>query len=65
MKGYKMDNKIIKVQASLVKPNELIEFAGVLKKVIVEQNLYTNIKGKNYPHVEAWQFTGGAIGVLP
>lgn len=56
---------IIKVNASLDKPNELVEFAAVLKKVIVEQRLYTNIQGKNYAHVEAWQFCGGAIGVLP
>lgn len=60
-----MNDKPIQVNVSLDRPDELINFAQTLKKIIVEQKLFTNIQGKNYPHVEAWQFLGGSIGVLP
>jgi hypothetical protein len=49
---------------SLTSPKGMIEFASTLKDVIVKQELYTNIKGKNYVHVEAWQFCGAAMGVI-
>ena len=49
---------------SLTSPKGMVDFAGTLKAVIVEQGLYTNIKGKNYVHVEAWQFAGAAMGVI-
>ncbi len=49
---------------SLTSPKGMVDFAGILKAVIVEQGLYTNIKGKNYVHVEAWQFAGAAMGVI-
>lgn len=57
--------KIIKTDYSLDKPSELISFANELKKVIVQQKLFTNIQGKNYPHVEAWTFCGAMLGVMP
>jgi hypothetical protein len=60
----KMSN-IIKVDVSIDKPNELVNFAKVLKQVIIEQKLYANIQGKNYALVEAWQFCGGALRILP
>lgn len=49
---------------SLTSPKGMVDFASTLKAVIVEQGLYTNIKGKNYVHVEAWQFAGAAMGVI-
>lgn len=49
----------------LDKPQEIINFANILKQVVVEQNLYTNIKGKNYVNVEGWQFAGTALGIVP
>lgn len=45
--------------------NDLKVVADSLKKFVVEQKLYTNIQGKNYAHVEAWQFAGASLGVLP
>lgn len=60
-----MNNNIINVDVNIDEPNKLIEFAKTLKSVIVTQKMFTNIKGKNYAHVEAWQFCGGALGVLP
>ena len=58
-------SNIIKVDVNIERPNELIEFAQTLKKVIVEQKLYANIQGKNYALVEAWQFCGGILKALP
>lgn len=48
---------------SLDKPQEVVAMAVVLKNHIVKQNLYTNIKGKNYAHVDAWQFAGFLTGL--
>ena len=59
------NNKLINVNVSLDNASELVSFAQVLKKVIVEQKLFTNIQGKNYALVEAWQFCGGALRALP
>ena len=44
-------------------PAELLEFAKTLKTFIIEQELYTNISGKNYVHVEGWQFAGAVMGM--
>lgn len=60
-----MDNKIIEVDVNLEKPDQLVNFAKTLKQVIVDQKLYVNIQGKNYALVEAWQFAGGVLQVLP
>jgi hypothetical protein len=59
------NNNLIKVDVSVEKPNELIDFAKTLKQVIVEQKLYANIQGRNYALVEAWQFCGGVLKCLP
>lgn len=50
---------------SLGNPTELSNFANELKKFIVEQKLFTNIKGKNYVNVEGWQLAGAVTGVMP
>lgn len=50
---------------SLASPKDMVNFASTLKQFIVEQGLYTNIQGKNYVHVEAWQFCGATMGVMP
>lgn len=39
--------------------------ANVLKSHVVKQKLYTAIQGKNYVHVEGWQFAGGLMGLMP
>lgn len=49
----------------LSQPKEIVAMAEVLKKHVVDQKLYTNIQGKNYVHVEGWQFAGGLLGTFP
>ena len=60
-----MNDKLINVSVTLDEPNKLVDFAQTLKQVIIDQKLYTNIQGKNYVHVEAWQFCGGVLKVFP
>lgn len=50
---------------SLDKPKATYELSKSLKKVIVENNLYTNINGKNYVNVEGWQLAGELTGIFP
>ena len=50
---------------SLTSPKQMTELAGVLKNHIVKNKLYTTIVGKNYAHVEGWQFAGGMMGLFP
>lgn len=61
----KKDLIIKKDNYSIQSNNELVEMSAVLKKHVVKHELYTNIKGKNYAHVEGWQFAGGLIGLIP
>lgn len=41
------------------------DMARSLKGHIVENNLYTNIQGKNYVHVDGWAFAGAMLGLMP
>lgn len=56
---------VIKNHYDLAQPIQMINMSRVLKQHIISQNLYTNIAGKNYAHVEGWQFAGGLLGSLP
>lgn len=47
------------------KIEDVIKMSVVLKNYVVKQGLFTNIKGKNYAHVEGWQFAGGMLGLSP
>ncbi len=47
----------------IAKPAEAVSMAVVLKNVVVNQGLYTNIKGKNYAHVEGWMLAGMLTGI--
>jgi len=55
----------IKDNYSPSKIKEMTEMSNILRQHIVTQKLYTNIKGKNYAHVEGWQFAGGLMGLFP
>ena len=73
-KKPKMTNKLsiqkaaldLSVQAfDLSAPAEAMEVAAILQKFVIEKKLTANIKGKNYPLVEAWQFAGSQLGLYP
>ena len=49
----------------LTNPNAILDFATQLKSLIIDNKLYTNIKGKNYVNVEGWQIAGAFTGVYP
>ena len=52
-------------QVNLMNPNDIMAFATNLKDLIVQNKLYTNIKGRNYVNVEGWQIAGAFTGVFP
>lgn len=52
-------------QVELSNPNDIMAFATNLKDLIVQNNLFTNIKGKNYVNVEGWQIAGAFTGTFP
>lgn len=59
----KKTNKLVKYD--LNSPSDLVSMSNVLKRHITSNGLYTNIQGKNYAHVEGWQFAGGILGLFP
>lgn len=46
-------------------PQKMQAMGKVLKDYVVKNKLFTNIKGRNYAHVEGWQFAGGLMGTIP
>ena len=52
-------------QVELSSPNDIMGFATNLKDLIVQNKLYTSIKGKNYVNVEGWQIAGAFTGTFP
>ena len=52
-------------QVELANPQDIMNFATELKSLIVDNKLYTNIKGKNYVNVEGWQIAGAFTGAIP
>lgn len=46
-------------------PKAMATFAKELKGFVVQHELYTPIKAKNYVHVEGWQFAGASMGIFP
>lgn len=45
--------------------SEMSQMAVVLKGHIVQNELFTQISGKKYAHVEGWAFAGAMMGLLP
>ncbi len=56
---------IIKDNYSITSPSQLQGMAMVLRQHILDNKLFTTIVGKNYVHVEGWQFAGGLLGTTP
>jgi len=50
---------------SIAKPQEALQVASTLQTFVTERKLTANIQGKNYPLVEAWQFAGSQLGLIP
>lgn len=52
-------------QINLASPSDIMEFATNLKELIVQNKLFTSIRGKNYVNVEGWQIAGAFTGTFP
>ncbi len=46
-------------------PGGAVEIATTIKEYATQQGLVSNIKGKAYPNVEAWQYAGLLLGLFP
>lgn len=60
-----MENGLVKQTFDLAAPQEAMKVAAELQRFVTEKKLTANIKGKNYPLVEAWQFAGSQLGLYP
>lgn len=49
----------------LTTPTDIMAFATSLKEMIVQNHLFTDIRGKNYVNVEGWQIAGAFTGIFP
>lgn len=61
----KSNSLALKGNYDIQQVDTMTKMADVLKDHIVKNKLYTNIKGRNYAHVEGWQFAGGLMGLFP
>ena len=46
-------------------PQQALQVAKVLQDFVKERQLTAKIQGKDYPLVEAWQFAGSQLGIIP
>ena len=65
-----MPKEITKVNSAIKKyniasPAQIVAMSKVLKKHIIDNNLYVQIAKSNYVLVEGWQFAGGLLGFFP
>lgn len=58
-----MSNELIVFD--LAAPQQALQLAEVLQRFVKEKGLTANIKGKQYPLVESWQFAGSQLGLYP
>lgn len=49
----------------LGKPQQTLQLASELQRFVKDQRLTVNIKGKEYPLVESWQWAGSQLGLYP
>lgn len=49
----------------VLNPGAAAKIANTIKEYAIGQGLVSNIKGKSYPNVEAWQYAGLLMGLFP
>jgi len=58
--------EIQKIDAfDISRPQQTLEVAATLQRFVAEKKLTATIQGKQYPLVEAWQFAGSQLGMIP
>jgi len=62
-----MENDLIGLPKSfdLAAPQQAMQVAEILQRFVKEKKLTANIKGKEYPLVEAWCYAGSQLGLYP
>jgi hypothetical protein len=49
----------------MVNKDSMLSLSNELKRFVKEAHLVSNIKGKDYCNVEAWQMAGASLGLFP
>lgn len=49
----------------MVNKDSMLSLSNELKKFVKDAHLVSNIKGKDYCNVEAWQMAGASLGLFP
>jgi hypothetical protein len=60
-----MSTEIVKQSFDLAAPQQAMQVAEILQRFVKEKKLTANIKGKEYPLVEAWCYAGSQLGLYP
>lgn len=60
-----MSNEITTTSFDLAAPQQAMQVAEILQRFVKEKKLTANIKGKEYPLVEAWCYAGSQLGLYP
>lgn len=58
-------SQAVPIRYEINNPASHLQLAKELTKFVVDNRLTTNIKGKEYVNVEAWQFIGTSMGIFP
>ena len=58
-------SEIVKQSFDLAAPQQAMQVAEILQRFVKEKKLTANIKGKEYPLLEAWQYAGSQLGLYP
>ncbi len=58
-------NEITTTSFDLAAPQQAMQVAEILQRFVKEKKLTANIKGKEYPLVEAWCYAGSQLGLYP
>ena len=59
------NNEIQAPSYHMVNKDSMLSLSNELKRFVKEAHLVSNIKGKDYCNVEAWQMAGASLGLFP
>lgn len=59
------NNQIQTPSYQMVNKDSMLSLSNELKRFVKDAHLVSNIKGKDYCNVEAWQMAGASLGLFP
>ena len=65
MELQKTNNELQAPSYHMVNKDSMLSLSNELKRFVKDAHLVSNIKGKDYCNVEAWQMAGASLGLFP